>query len=98
MGEKATGVLKREISAAPPLWVELLVAVGAGVLLAWAAPDLAAWLRGAPPIHTSALDACRAELALQVESGQRYGRVVAGALNGQQITDGARVVACREVR
>lgn len=89
---------RREISAAPPLWVELTIAVGAGVLLAWAAPDIAAWLRGAPPIQTSALEACRAELAIQVESGQRYGRVLAGALNGHQITDGARVVSCREAR
>lgn len=80
--------------------LSVVIALGFGALAGWAAPDVNAWLRaGAPvPVHTTDLEACRAALAAQSERAQRYAGVVAGALNGERITDGTRTLSCREAK
>ena len=50
----------RELTAAPPLWVELAVVLCFAGLILWAAPDLRLWLASlrAAPVQTSARLSC----------------------------------------
>lgn len=42
--------MTREPTGAPRLAFEVALALGFAALMVWALPDIAAWLRGAPPV------------------------------------------------
>jgi hypothetical protein len=76
--------MTREPSAAPALAVELAIVLAAGALMAWAAP-----------VHTSALEAARAEALAHAARAEQLAAIVTGCLNGGTITVGADAVVCR---
>lgn len=89
----------RELTGAPRLSLEIAIAMGFAALMVWALPDITAWVRGAPPVTSAPLEACRGDLAQARQLAAHYASVVTGCLNHGSIADGDNVVAnCRAPR
>ena len=89
----------RELTGAPRLTFEVLLALGFAALMVWALPDITAWLRGEPPVTAAPLEACRADLTQARELAAHYASIVTGCLNHGSIAEGASVVTnCRPPR